>query len=130
MPDYATNVPPSFYTALRQFNAGHYFECHETLEALWIPEDRPVRELYQGILHVAVGCYHLTARQNWVGAVNQLAKALRRLGPWTGVVGGAQLDTLRTDVERLENHLIEIGRDRVGQFDRALLPIITFTPNA
>jgi uncharacterized protein len=126
MTDYDIRFPPSFYTALRQFNAGDYFECHETLETLWIPEKRPVREVYQGILHVAVGCYHLTARQNWVGAVNQLGKALRRLARWPGVIGGVQLDRLREDAERLRNHLIEIGRGRVREFDTTLLPVITY----
>ena len=126
MPDYDIQFPPSFYTALDQFNAGEYFACHETLEALWIPEERPVREVYQGILHVAVGCYHLTTRRNWVGAVNQFAKALRRLGPWPGAIGGVDVDSLRMDIERLRNHLIDIGRDRVREFDTTLLPVVTY----
>ncbi|MCB0081439.1 MAG: DUF309 domain-containing protein, partial [Caldilineaceae bacterium] len=32
------------------FNRGNYFEQHEYLEAAWIAEQRPIREMYQGIL--------------------------------------------------------------------------------
>ena len=126
MTDYDTSFPPSFYTALEQFNAGEYFECHETLEELWIPEQRPIRDVYQGILHVAVACYHLTARQNWTGAVNQLAKGLRRLEPWPDRIGGIHLGQLKAEAARLREHLAEIGPDRVTDFEPTLLPVIAY----
>src|SRR5579884_725820 len=131
-------LPPEFYAALDQLNRGEYFACHETLEALWIPEKRSVREIYQGVLQIAVGCYHLTARANWVGAVNKLeagARRLERVGlllplaspdgkagqsgygfygvDWAGLIAAA---------DRLQTHLRALGRDNVVAFDRALLP--------
>lgn len=44
--------------ARRQFNAGEYFACHETLERLWIEERTAVRDLYKGILQIAVALHH------------------------------------------------------------------------
>jgi hypothetical protein len=35
--------------AVEQFNAREYFECHETLEAIWIAEPGPIRTLYKSI---------------------------------------------------------------------------------
>jgi predicted metal-dependent hydrolase len=56
-------LPPQLLRqGIAQFNAGHYFECHETLEALWRSETRPVRDLYQGILQVGWIAYRRYAR--------------------------------------------------------------------
>ncbi|MBE3144354.1 MAG: DUF309 domain-containing protein [Planctomycetes bacterium] len=52
---------------LRLFNSGEYFQAHEVLEDVWREERRPIRELYRGILQVAVAYYHLN-RGNLIGA--------------------------------------------------------------
>ncbi len=77
--DWPSQLPAAFSVALAEFNRGDYYRCHETLEALWIPEKGAVRELYQGVLQIAVGCYHLTRRANRVGAVRLLDRGARRL---------------------------------------------------
>ena len=41
--------------AVELFNEGRYFEAHEVLERLWLAADGLDRELYQGVLQVAVG---------------------------------------------------------------------------
>src|SRR5262249_20822635 len=46
--------PAELVRAVEQFNRGEFFECHETLEALWMAEAEPLRRLYQGILQVGV----------------------------------------------------------------------------
>ncbi len=58
--------------------AGEYWACHETLEALWIAERRPVRDLYQGVLQVGVAFHHLKTG-NYPGAVKMLRRGLPRL---------------------------------------------------
>ena len=52
---------------LRLFNAGKYFEAHEALEDAWNAEKGKVRELYRGILQIAVVYLHVT-RRNYRGA--------------------------------------------------------------
>lgn len=136
-------LPPEFYIALEELNRGAYFACHETLESLWIPETRSVRELYQGVLQIAVGCYHLTARANWVGAVNKLEAGARRLEragvltPPTGAPNSPPFDVYGVDwhgliaaADRLQAHLRALGRENVAAFDRALLPTVRFAPQA
>ena len=78
--DWPEHLPAAFYTGLTQFNQRDYYACHETLEALWIPERRSVRELYQGVLQIAVGCYHLTARANFIGATRKLDEGATAIG--------------------------------------------------
>lgn len=122
--------PPAFYHALHQFNAGAYFACHETLEGIWLLEKDAVREVYQGVLHIAVGCYHLTARSNWVGAINQLSKGIRRLRRWPARMGGVHLHDLAEAAQRLRSHLHALGRERVREYDAGLLPQIQYTTDA
>ncbi|MCL6609076.1 MAG: DUF309 domain-containing protein, partial [Geminicoccaceae bacterium] len=49
--------PPQLVQGVDEFNRGAYFACHETLEELWKHERAPVRDLYQGIIQLAVGYY-------------------------------------------------------------------------
>src|SRR5262245_16948529 len=103
--------PSAFYHALDEFNAGAYFACHETLESLWIAEKEALREVYQGVLQIAVGCYHLVTRENWVGAVNKLDAGARRLERWPPEMGGVKLAALITNADRLQAHLRVLGRE-------------------
>ena len=59
---------------------GRGFEAHELFEELWRAADPAERDLYQGLVHVAVATYQ-DGRGNAVGRTRQLEKALRRLGP-------------------------------------------------
>lgn len=122
------SFPPEFYQALEEFNAGEFFACHETLEELWIPERDEVRHLYQGILHIAVVCYHLVSRSNWTGAMRQLEKGLRRLEPWPAEIGGVRIGKLREKALRLKEHLQALGRERMHEYDPSLLPHIDYRP--
>jgi uncharacterized protein len=51
-------APEALRQGVAQFNAGEYFTCHDTLEALWLAEAGPVRDLYKGIIQIAAGLYH------------------------------------------------------------------------
>ncbi len=130
--DWPARLPAEFYVALQEFNRREYFACHETLEALWIPEKGSIRQIYQGILQIAVGCYHLTHRGNWVGAVNKLeagARRLERLGVAETVGDMAyevEWKALVTTSDRLQAHLRTLGRDEVQRYDRELLPTVVF----
>ncbi|HEV2471630.1 MAG TPA: DUF309 domain-containing protein [Chthonomonadales bacterium] len=116
-------LPEEFHLAMLQLEAGSFFQCHETLEAIWRSERGPVRELYQGIIQIAVGCYHLTQRKNWVGAVNKLEQGAARLER-TAVseAYGVAWKELIAAANRLSAHLHELGRERVSEYDPALLP--------
>ena len=64
--------------AVGEFNAGFYFECHDTLEEVWSGLRGPAREFFQALIQVAVGHYHLNAG-NRGGARRMFERSLARL---------------------------------------------------
>jgi predicted metal-dependent hydrolase len=130
--DFPPALPPPFYFGLSQLNSGDYFVCHETLEALWLHERGGVRQLYQGVIQIAVGCFHLTERANWVGATRKLDEGARRiertLPRLPGALSGYGVDwqALIADADRLQAHLREIGPDNIAAFNKGLLPHVRY----
>jgi len=67
-----------FKRGIDEFNAGEFYDCHETLESVWRRQAETDRELTQGIIQVAVAYYHLS-RGNHVGALKLFERAKPRL---------------------------------------------------
>jgi predicted metal-dependent hydrolase len=76
--------------ALALVRAGDGFAAHEHLEDLWRAAAAPERDLYQGLVHVAVATYQ-EQRGNEVGRSRQLEKARRRLGPYAPSYAGLDI---------------------------------------
>jgi hypothetical protein len=132
--DWPEHLPHEFYAALEEFNTRQYYKCHETLELLWLADKGSVRQLYQGVLQIAVGCFHLVERQNWRGAVNKIDAGARRLEATDiqnmskGEIGvyGVDWTALIADSDRLQAHLRDVGETEIGRADLTLLPQIRF----
>jgi len=75
-------LPPEFWRGVEQFNQQAFYECHDTLEALWMEAVEPEKRFYQGVLQIAVACYHLE-NHNYRGAVMLLGEGTRRLIDYT-----------------------------------------------
>lgn len=86
-------MPSQFWQGIEQFNRREFYECHDTLEALWMEAVEPNKTFYQGILQIAVGIYHLS-NNNWRGAVILLGEGMNRLRRY-------QPDYATVDVEQL-----------------------------
>lgn len=69
---------PEFERGINEFNQQQFYACHDTLEAIWVDAPETDKRFYQGILQVAVGCYHLS-NDNLRGAIILLGEAVRRL---------------------------------------------------
>ena len=117
----AAAAPPGLLAGIAQFNAGEYWECHETLEELWRVEPDPIRYLYQGILQVGVGFYHLR-RGNYRGAVNKLAGGLAYLAPSEPACLGVDVARLRAEAGAVLTAVEALGPGRVGEYDPTSLP--------
>lgn len=111
---------PQAVIGLQLFERGLYFEAHEALETAWREEPEPGRELYRGILQVAVAYHHLL-RGNYPGTVRLLERALGWLAPFPQVCRGVQVEALRADAQRLLDEVRRLGAERVGLVDRAWL---------
>lgn len=118
---------PALVQGIAEFNRGQFFEQHETLEDAWIAETDPVRYLYQGILQVGVGFYHLT-RGNAYGAARLWARGVALLETFPPRCCGVDVAALIAATRRCMAELDRLGPDHVAEFDRSLIPTITLDP--
>jgi predicted metal-dependent hydrolase len=114
-------LPDLALKGIEEFNRGEFYECHEYLEEAWMQEKRRVRFLYQGILQVGVGFYHLR-NGNWRGATGLLRNGTVRLREFEPETLGLDVARLIRESERCLLELEELGRERIGDFDQALVP--------
>ena len=93
----AAEPPPGFDLAILQFNRQQFWECHETLELLWLPEAYPLRLFYHGLIKAAVGMLHLS-RHNRSGAGSKLSDGISTLAPFVPETMGVDVAGLRDDL--------------------------------
>jgi predicted metal-dependent hydrolase len=109
------------------FNRQEYFEAHEELELAWGAETGPVRELYRGILQVAVA-YLQIERQNFKGALKMFLRLRQWLDPLPDECRGVNVALLRAQALAARAELEALGPDRIGEFDRALMKPLEWQP--
>ena len=114
-------LPELVLKGIEEFNKGEFYECHEYLEEAWMQEPGRVRFLYQGILQVGVGFYHLK-NGNWRGATGLLRNGTIRLKEFEPVTSGIDVARLVQECERCIEELEELGSERVGEFDQTKVP--------
>jgi uncharacterized protein len=125
------NLRPEWLQGIAEFNAGEYYACHDTLEALWMDSIDPDKKFYQGVLQIAVACYHLHNR-NWRGAVTLLGEGIGRLPYYQPTYAGIDVAGLIRDSSNLLKILQSIGTDGIGDFvdrlaqDSTILPVVYF----
>jgi predicted metal-dependent hydrolase len=119
-------LPDLALKGIEEFNRGEFYECHEYLEEAWMREPRRVRFLYQGILQVGVGFYHLQ-NGNWRGATGLLHNGAVRLKEFEPETLGIDVARLVRESERCLRELEELGRERIGEFDQAGVPKVVWT---
>ena len=120
------SLPDLALKGIEEFNKGEFYACHESLEEAWMQEPRRVRFLYQGILQVGVGFYH-QQNGNWRGATGLLRNGTARLREFEPETLGIDVARLVRECERCLHELEELGRERVGEFDRSRVPKVEWT---
>ena len=120
------SLPDLALKGIEEFNRGEFYECHEYLEEAWMQEPGRVRFLYQGILQVGVGFYHLQ-NGNWRGATGLLRNGAVRLKEFEPVTLGVDVAKLVRESERCLLELEELGRERIGEFDRSGVPKVEWS---
>lgn len=114
---------PEAAVGVAEFNAGHYFEQHEHFELAWGAEQRPIRDLYQGILQVGLAFLQIE-QGNWAGALKMFRRGLPRLRDLPPVCQGVDVASLRTVAEAIHREVTQLGPARLAEFDRRKFPKI------
>jgi len=73
------------------------------------------RDFYQGLLQIAVGCYHLS-NSNWRGAVILLGEGIGRLENYEPVYSDIDVTQLIDQSSALRESLQEIGQENIGSW--------------
>ena len=90
----------------RRFDAGKYFEAHEAWEEWWRPMRGPERDLFRGLINLAVAM-NKAREGNPAGVVRLLDRANGLLAPYPARVRGVDLAALRASIARLREQAEE-----------------------
>lgn len=110
---------PKAAEGIKLFNAGEFFEAHEELEFAWREEAGEIRDLYRGILQVAVTYLHIT-RKNYDGAIKVYGRSQKWTRGWSDICRGVHVKKLRADAEKVMAEVARLGKERIGEFDTSL----------
>ncbi len=110
----------AFWHGVEEFNQRQFYACHDTLEAIWSEASGLDKRFYQGVLQIAVACYHLS-NYNWRGAVMLLGEGVRRLYDYQPSYYGIDVESLLHQSERLLRSLQQLEPERVEEFYRQLV---------
>ena len=112
-------TPPEFERAITEFNQQQFYACHDTLEAIWVDAQEADKRFYQGILQVAVGCYHLS-NDNLRGAIILLGEAVRRLYDYQPEYEGIDVEKLLEQALALLQALQQLKPEQASNFFQQL----------
>lgn len=112
---------PQLLIGIEEFNAGRFFEQHETLETLWRDTRTPVRGLFQGILQIGVGFHHWS-KGNHHGAETLLGEGIDRLRPFAPACQTIDVAALIADASAARELLLRLGPGRMSEYDLADAP--------
>ena len=105
----------TFWQGVEEFNQQHFYACHDILEAIWVDAEEIDKKFYQGILQIAVACYHL-GNHNWRGAVILLGEGISRLTSYQPIYHSIDVTELVKESYQLLQGLQQIKSDRIEEF--------------
>jgi uncharacterized protein len=112
-------APQAFWQGIEEFNQEKFYNCHDTLEALWMEAAEPQKKFYQGILQIAVSCYHLS-NKNWRGAVILLGDGTRKLIEYQPDYEEIDVSKLVEQSSQLLAILQQVEPEKIGEFVRQI----------
>lgn len=97
---------PRLAKGIEEFNQQLFFECHETLEEIWLEEHGEDRRFYQGIIQIAAGYYKLQQGVP-VGAIKLWRTGIEKVENFGPIFLGINVESLviavRANLAQLES---------------------------
>ncbi len=109
---------PRFLKGIEEFNRQLFFECHETLEEIWLEDRGDDRNFYQGIIQIAAG-YFKWQQGVPAGAIKLWRSGLEKVEAYGSVHLGVHLDPL---IQAVRLNLIQLEAAREGRSAPLLEP--------
>jgi len=109
---------------IRQFNRQEWFECHETLEALWLQEQGELRDFYQGIIQMAIALHHWR-NGNFNGAMALLEGSSSYLEHVASPCLWVDVASLLRQAATMRKALHQLGTANMADLDQKCIPLIT-----
>jgi predicted metal-dependent hydrolase len=123
------NLHPEAVHGIHLFNHQDFFEAHEALEAAWKDEKGPIRDLYRGILQVAVGYYHLK-RGNITGTRKMFHRCRQWLRLFPGQCRGVDVARLIWDYQSVEARLDRLASESPTTLESLIFPPVVLINEA
>lgn len=118
-----TGLPPDqlYRRGVLAFNSKSFYDAHEYWEELWTEHPLSDRKFIQGLIQLAVGCFHLT-NDNLNGARGLFTKCLPKLND---VPDGQRGLSMPNVVAFVEEALVQVdGLGAASEFDWSRLPLL------
>jgi predicted metal-dependent hydrolase len=112
-------------SGIEKFNQGAFYACHDDLEEAWRQESSPARDLYRGLLQIAVAYYQIE-QGNYRGATKMLLRMRQWLDPMPPVCQGVNVAKVLEDATAVQDALNGLGPKNIGEFDQTLFRPIEF----
>jgi uncharacterized protein len=114
---------PTIQLGIQQYNAGYFFESHETLEDVWYRSPMSARTFLQAIIQLAAAFVHLM-RHEYPGTVRLLRHSLDKLEDAPDAILGVDASSLREDVRAALSQIKDLGPTSFESWDLANVPRI------
>lgn len=115
-------LDPRLLKGIEEFNQGLFFECHETLEEIWLEEHGKDREFYQGIIQIAAG-YFKWEQGVLIGAIKLWRAGLEKLSAYPPIHLGVNLGSFIHGVKDNLNE-IEVAYQKKGDSPALRVPVL------
>ncbi|MEE9237745.1 MAG: DUF309 domain-containing protein [Thermoplasmata archaeon] len=73
------------------YNSGHFFECHEVLEKVWLAQNGDDKVFLQGIIKIAAAFHHFR-KETFRGMLDLLVAGRDALDPFKPSYRGVELE--------------------------------------
>jgi len=111
---------PRFLKGIEEFNQQLFFECHETLEEIWLEDHGDDRKFYQGIIQIAAGYFKLQ-QEVPAGSIKLWRMGLEKIEAYGPVHLGINVEALAGAVKE---NLAQLERSTGSDTPTLVIPSI------
>ena len=114
-----------FALGMQLFSEGEYWHAHEAWEAVWRRHCEEERLFLQGIIQLAAAYHLIIKKERYGGALRNFEKARAKLSIFPTKFFGLDVQMMLKSIEHGVHELQSLGEERIAEFNRSSIPILT-----